>query len=91
MAAVFKGYDDIALRLVTAGATPHIQNEVTICTKHHRVIPFAFPRTGQMLAVERHKHDTVVNALLDHVDNPSQLDIQDSVCFMPFLSLLNNR
>ena len=29
MAAVFKGYDDIALRLVRAGATPHILNEVT--------------------------------------------------------------
>ena len=28
MAAVFKGHNDIALRLITAGATPHLQDKV---------------------------------------------------------------
>ena len=35
-----------------------------------------------LLAAERHWTDTVVNALLDHLQDPSHLDIQDSVCSM---------
>ena len=30
MAAVFKGHDDIALRIIRAGATPHIQDKVNL-------------------------------------------------------------
>ena len=33
MAAVFKGHDDIALRIIRAGATPHIQDKVNNITK----------------------------------------------------------
>ena len=32
MAAVFKSFDDIALRLIQAGATPHIQDKVRFST-----------------------------------------------------------
>ena len=83
MAAVFMNYDDIALRLIRGGATPHLQDKVyTYCP----IICSSYTYISQnqtnaiLLAVERHKHVTVVNALLDHVDDPSKLDIQDSVC-----------
>ena len=30
MAAVYKGYDDVALRIIQAGATPHLQDKVSV-------------------------------------------------------------
>jgi ankyrin repeat protein len=67
MAAVFKRYNGVALRILTAGAKPHIQDKNKT--------------NALLLAIEIHRTDTVVDALLDHMD-PSYLDIQDSVNLM---------
>ncbi|CAI8053948.1 Kinase D-interacting substrate of 220 kDa [Geodia barretti] len=64
MAAVFKRYNGVALRILTAGAKPHIQDKNKT--------------NALLLAIKIHGTDTVVEALLDHMD-PSYLDIQDSV------------
>ncbi|CAI8053946.1 Kinase D-interacting substrate of 220 kDa [Geodia barretti] len=63
MAAVFKRYNGVALRILTAGAKPHIQDKNKT--------------NALLLAIKIHGTDTVVEALLDHMD-PSYLDIQDS-------------
>ena len=38
MAAVFKGHDDIALRIIRAGATPHIQDKVNLAKQCYHLI-----------------------------------------------------
>ncbi|CAI8010853.1 Ankyrin homolog [Geodia barretti] len=64
MAAVYKHHDEVALRIIQAGATPHLQDE-----NHTNAI---------LLATATNEQDRVVEALLERVEDPSQLDLQDS-------------
>ena len=83
MLAVFKGHDDIALKLIGAGAAPHIQDKVLffpIIVMHLLPLNKQNHSNALILATKLHKTDKVVNALLDKVKSPSQLDIQDKVC-----------
>ncbi|CAI8035374.1 Ankyrin-3 [Geodia barretti] len=64
MAAVYKRHDEVALRIIQAGATPHLQDK-----NHTNAI---------LLAIATNEQDRVVEALLERVEDPSQLDLQDS-------------
>ena len=50
MAAVFKGHDDIALRIIRAGATPHIQDKVNLAKlcSNQNLFAYLTNRTKQM-------------------------------------------
>jgi ankyrin repeat protein len=64
MAAVYKRHDEVALRIIQAGATPHLQDK-----NHTNAI---------LLAIATNEQGRVVEALLERVEDPSQLDLQDS-------------
>jgi ankyrin repeat protein len=64
MEAVDKGHGEIALRIIEAGATPHIQHKVN-------------KTNALLLATEHDQLDRVVCALLDHMDCSSHLDLQN--------------
>ena len=49
MAAVYKAHEDIALRLIEAGATPHIQDGVSL----------SFPVLLSLLYAHMHMHSTI--------------------------------
>ena len=99
MAAVYKRHDEVALRIIQTGATPHLQDKVgsyyyslttintSSCMQNHT--------NAILLAIATNEQGRVVEALLERVEDPSQLDLQDSVgllfyaVFCPFISSLS--
>ena len=92
MAAVYKRHDEVALRIIQAGATPHLQDKVgsyyyslivinaSSCKQNHT--------NAILLAIATNEQDRVVEALLERVEDPSQLDLQDSVGLLFYAVML---
>ena len=82
MAAVYKRHDEVALRIIQAGATPHLQDKVTWSMSSHinltHLLSWKNKTNAVLLAIGRRNEEKVVNALLD--SNPD-VDLQDSVSF----------
>ena len=79
MVAVYKRHDEVALRVIKAGATPHLQDKVNpqsiICSNSDNF--FTQNKTNALLlAIGRSNEEKVVNSLLN---GKPALDLQDSV------------
>ena len=91
MAAVYKRHDEVALRIIQAGATPHLQDEVGFYFHESLLIHSSCMQNHTnaiLLATATNKQGRVVEALLERVEDPSQLDLQDSVGLLFYAVML---
>ena len=82
MASVYKRHDEVALRIIQAGATPHLQDKVKWSMSSHinltHLLSWKNKTNAVLLAIGRRNEEKVVNALLD---SKPDIDLQDSVSF----------